>query len=385
MQLEYLNGLRGLCALSVVWFHFLYLWLPAALDGAMYRAHLGGAWEAVMARMPFYVAGNSPVCIFFVLSGYVLSLRFWRERSQACLISAALRRYIRLTGPVLGSVLLAWLLMKAGLLEFDALMAASGAGWKYYQMQPDLLMTLKEAFWDVYFAYNTSVSYNPVMWTMPVELKGSFVALAFLAILGNVQRRDLGYAVLAFIFIWPQTYIFAFVLGVWLADLNHAADRRGLRDRLARLRLLPHVATALSLYLLLYVNSTSSPVYGWLCTALPDWLDKEILLHILGAGCLVWACGHFRPCRSFFSWQPLVSIGHYSFSLYLVHIPVMLSLGSNIFLYMRAGEIGYGTSALSAFLACLPVVALMTVALDKFFDKPSGSLARRFSRWALRS
>ena len=115
MRLVYLDGMRGLFALSVVVYHLFFLFLPAAVTGNPEAMHLSGPWERILAGLPqFLYNGNCSVCVFFVLSGFVLSCRFWEKRETSLLTSAALRRYLRLTFPALASILLAYLLMKAG-------------------------------------------------------------------------------------------------------------------------------------------------------------------------------------------------------------------------------------------------------------------------------
>jgi len=73
----YLDGLRG-CAACVVLFSHLAIALNSPLLG-MFN-------------------GNAAVCVFFVLSGYVLT--DLSQRSDLTFPAQALRRYIRLVGPI---------------------------------------------------------------------------------------------------------------------------------------------------------------------------------------------------------------------------------------------------------------------------------------------
>src|SRR2546430_4455826 len=74
----YLDGLRG-CAACVVLF-----------------GHLAIALNSPLVRI---FNGNAAVCVFFVLSGYVLT--DLSQRSALTFPAQALRRYIRLVGPIL--------------------------------------------------------------------------------------------------------------------------------------------------------------------------------------------------------------------------------------------------------------------------------------------
>ena len=75
-RLSHLDGLRGAAAFSVFVCHFVQTFLPHIyyLD----RSESHGLWEDEFATSPFNIVvnGNFAVCLFFVLSGYVLSCRY---------------------------------------------------------------------------------------------------------------------------------------------------------------------------------------------------------------------------------------------------------------------------------------------------------------------
>jgi peptidoglycan/LPS O-acetylase OafA/YrhL len=65
------------------------------------------------SRLLRFFNGNAAVCIFFVLSGYVLA--DLSQRSELTFPAQALRRYIRLVGPILLTSTFAWGLLALGL------------------------------------------------------------------------------------------------------------------------------------------------------------------------------------------------------------------------------------------------------------------------------
>jgi len=75
-RLQHLDGIRGIAAFAVFVCHFIQVFVPHVyyLDAA--QGH--GLWEDEFATSPFniIVNGNFAVCLFFVLSGFVLSHRF---------------------------------------------------------------------------------------------------------------------------------------------------------------------------------------------------------------------------------------------------------------------------------------------------------------------
>ncbi len=100
----YLDGLRGVSALIVVLVHGI-----IAFDFALYTGLNENSltdWDIPISAFPFLLpmAGNYSVCIFFVLSGFVLSHSFRNTRLGS--LALIVKRYIRLTLPILVACLL---------------------------------------------------------------------------------------------------------------------------------------------------------------------------------------------------------------------------------------------------------------------------------------
>src|SRR4051794_11019896 len=92
-----LESIRGLAALAVVFCHCVNGFYPTLRKAA------------APPGTQLWQNGEFAVRLFFVLSGFVLSLSYFRQPSLVTLRSAAVRRYFRLLLPIAGSVLLAYL------------------------------------------------------------------------------------------------------------------------------------------------------------------------------------------------------------------------------------------------------------------------------------
>ncbi|KAI9135883.1 hypothetical protein BKA69DRAFT_1129683 [Paraphysoderma sedebokerense] len=91
-KLLYLEGIRGVAALSVAIFHFIRDIAPEVI----YSSELW--WK--YTPLALFWAGEVSVGIFFVLSGRVLALSYYKTAKIDNLISACLRRPIRLGIPL---------------------------------------------------------------------------------------------------------------------------------------------------------------------------------------------------------------------------------------------------------------------------------------------
>lgn len=129
-KIGYLEGLRGIASLIVVFHHYMCAFYPAMVFGAGAAFHIGPI-EARFAASPLNVLynGGFAVCIFFVLSGYVLTNRYFRIRQRDLVTSSAVRRYVRLMIPTLFTVIVAYLLSTANLYYNGLASNITGSTW----------------------------------------------------------------------------------------------------------------------------------------------------------------------------------------------------------------------------------------------------------------
>lgn len=209
---EFLDGLRGLAAVWVFVQHFM----PGFTGGAH---ELGFGQEGTylfvslpLVRLFFGNGGNSAVVIFFVLSGYVLSVgplqKLKQGRAKECrkgLLGALIRRPFRLyIPPFTISFIHALLLHVPGPLFLPL-------PW----LHPDENTIIEEIQWwweksSKYFSIFSETGsnlfaypYNVAVWTLPIELKGSILVYTILLILtlglnGADHRTPLMVAIMMF-------------------------------------------------------------------------------------------------------------------------------------------------------------------------------------------
>ena len=395
-QIVYLTSLKVIFAVVVVLMHFCLIFLPTTLSADTAQLHLSGAWEMWLARSAvLYPTGTFTICGFFLLTGFFVGLRFFQQQGDSAaqhqtLLSSACKRYIRLTGPVLFSVLLAWGLLQCGAMQAKPLVNETAHSMpvfgQLYGFVPSLPQAVYEGLWGNVFDFSMDHSYNPVLWTMETDVKGAFLAMAFLALAGNLRRRWLVYVLLLLVSF--KTFYMAVLLGVMLSDLLYARGTEWFREAWRRRAWLSWGALLLGICLIIYTcdgrNFSSHLLRGafWQQHGLGG--QSEVFFHIWGTALLVLAVCFLPRLQQFLSLQVFRCLGRYTFSIYLLHFPILSSLGCGLFWhsYTRGGS--YGESCLLAFAASMLLLAVLTWLSERYIEQYFSRLAGVFREWMMR-
>ena len=365
-KIDYLNGLRGVAAFQVVFHHFILAFYPALFFGGEWRNHLPAGMEDAASRSVLTVLwdGNFAVCIFFVLSGFVLSHKFFLKKEHEIVTASAVKRYFRLALPVAFSILVAFALMKLSLFYNQPAGVEAGSGWlsSFWNFQPDFADSLSQAFYGIFF--KDTFEYNVVLWTIAHEFMGSFLIYAFLAIVGKAKNRHFAYAALIIVF-W-QTYYLAFILGMILSDT--IAHERALVRKYDKTKLIRTGLLVLGLLLGSFPagRDPQGTMYAFMALS---WLtDPGTLYHTLGAFLLMVVLLESRKMQQFFSFRYFLFLGEISFAMYLLHFIILGSFTSFVFIQLEP-IMPYPYAVGLSFLASLPIILGVSYVVYKYVDR----------------
>ncbi|WP_179434105.1 acyltransferase family protein [Microbacterium pseudoresistens] len=356
-----LDGLRGLAALIVVFYHCSLLARPF-LDPE--------AWT-VLTRTPMklLLAGTESVLVFFVLSGLVVALPALREGFSWIRYYPA--RLLRLYLPVFGALLFAAALIL--LIPRDPATMPEGSWMRDAQattITPGSLLSeasLLRASYDI----------DNVLWSLRWELFFSLLLPLFVWIALRSRHHSLVVAALAVAatitgrlvesdaLVYLPVFLLGTVMAVNLDALRTYAARPAVR------RVVPYAGVAAALLL----------IGTWLARwVLPDgsigdralWGSAGLAAAVLVAIAAVWA-----PAARMLETRPMLWLGRISFSLYLVHVPII-------------GTVGYLLGVEHWWLACLIAVPLSLLVAAVFYrsvelpshrlSRAAGDLCRRLAR-----
>lgn len=382
-KLPALEGLRGIAALIVVIHHLrltffcnssaeisLHLSFMPHVPARLFRATIEGLYNGTFA-----------VWLFWVMSGFVLSLQFFLRSSQKSstaahdyLEEAFLRRYLRLLLPVLVSVLFAYLLLRFNLMFNQSMAEILGkpesVAWikNWYTFPASVLDAFKSAVWQCFFSYDQSQSYNNVLWTMEPELYGSIFLFSFLALLGHRSSRFLGYPLFAIVsYKLGIGWLVAFIGGIALCDLFTNRTQLPLSRYSSQLsvfrRICNHPWLAISFWALV-VTAAGFPNYYLSYVA-------------LAMGAIVMTLVS-KTSQHVLTSHISIFLGRISFGLYLIHVPVICSFSCGAYLTLYK-SLGHTSAALLVSAATVVISIILGYVFHLFVDLPAVRWSREFA------
>jgi peptidoglycan/LPS O-acetylase OafA/YrhL len=325
----------------------------------------------------FLYLADAAVSIFFVLSGYVLTRRFYVTGSVEDLQSAATRRYVRLVGPAFVSVMFAWMLQEFSAYSNHLAGQLGTAGWVialYTEPVGFIGAVFRGLVGAPLFA---RADLNGPLWTLQIELVGSVLLFAIYSLFGSRSKFLLivWFMFFAFLVSGRSTNILHYG-GLLAGSLLHIVEAKLKSSRpLSLLCLILGLLGVSFTFASFYdpINAFRLPnltPYG------PDLGSAPTAFwHTLGSIFLVAGVVGVPVAQRFLQHRLFVYLGRVSFSIYLLHFPLIMSLGYRTAAWGQSMGLSYIGYAGLAFLVTMVVLFVLSEIFCRFVDIPSIRLA----------
>ena len=349
--------MRGVAAFIVVLYHLSLVARPFLDTGTTGDAW----WWLTQTPLKIFTAGTEAVLVFFVLSGLVVALPALRSGFSWASFYAS--RAARLYLPVWGALVMAAVLIAA--IPRDAASVTPGS-WTINAnaTSTPLGQLLSEAS-----LWRASYDINNVLWSLRWELIFSIALPAFVGIALLVRRHAIAAAVVAGVMtiagrvidndalVYLPVFLIGTLMAVRLADLQRWAARRG-----------PVFWAVVSIGSLVLMTASFL-----LRFAVPAGSQGSAVVWgfagVGAAGLIVVALGS-PAVRSALSTPVAQWLGTTSFSLYLVHVPVIATIT-----FIVGDELWWLVALVS-----VPVSLLVGWLFFLLVERPSHRLAQRLGR-----
>ncbi|MDP1801223.1 MAG: acyltransferase [Bacteroidota bacterium] len=374
-KLAYLEGLRGIAALIVVFHHLVLLFYPALNYGNSFNTTIN---TIAVSPLNIFYNGDFAVCLFFVLSGYVLSYKYILTNDPHILAGYAIKRYFRLMPLIAISVIVIFLFNRLNCFHTQKLNDDLHLGdWltTMFNGDPSLVAMLKNIFYGIFLFGDNS--YNPVVWSMGIEFIGSMLLFGFLLFNHKLKPKWILFVIVLLLALYLKRYYYiSFLLGYALCYFD--------QKELFRVR-----SIILKFILLLA---------GIMCASYPaDWqhwntsiyafmtfegLDLFSFYHVFGSGILLMLITQHQASKQFFSLKPVLFLGKISFPMYLFHLIVLILVTPHVFSWFIL-TFNYNVCVLICIAICLPLILLVSYFSEIIIDKPALKLANKIEAWFL--
>lgn len=356
-----LDSLRGLAAFTVMLHHYLLTFRE------IYPYGQAGAplWARLLTYTPLHLfwAGYEAVLLFFVLSGFVLSLPAHAGQSLPY-TTFVTRRWIRIWLPYIVVVTVAGvcaLLMRR--LPVPGLSLWFADAWAGLSLEGYLNHLLLIGNLDPFGA-----QFIPVVWTLRYEMLAS---LCFPVLLWLSRRLSwpvvllLGAGLNLVGIVYSQTlrpfeFALMFLVGILLA--RHRTELILAFRRLPRLTHVPLLALALALYLATWLHWHADRSV-WETSLL------DLCVTAAAAFAIVTALAS-STAGTLLNWPAVVWLGRVSYSLYLVHTLVQL-----VALHL----LGRVVPPWALLIACVPLALGLAQLVHRWVELPAIRLGRRLA------
>ena len=302
-RIDFLDAIRGLASLTVVCSHFVLAYqLPRS------------KWLITSTPLHFWWDGSAAVSMFFVLSGLVLSLRYFRSGDASAITGPDVLRFgwSRFARIYLPYVVALFVVAACNLAAVKISRFFGGNQWTELAASAGPGRIAKESLLFVISASGERYTVIPQAWTLSVEL-----VISLLVPLGVIlaSRRIWWLAATTLVLMLGGLSLFAFhfTLGIVIGKFF---DR--IRER--RIGVLPWLSLT-AFGLLLY---TAGPTFHLRFGRM--WVTSG-----LGAAMLICACAASPRLSRLMSSRPLRYIGCVSYGIYLWHFAILALLGPIVY------------------------------------------------------
>ncbi|WP_268895176.1 acyltransferase [Goekera deserti] len=366
-RLTSLDGLRGVAALVVV-VHSTALALPSLAGQQLSPDRSSPAWWLTYTPLHLLWAGGEAVLVFFVLSGLVLALPHMRGSRPGTWAPYYRKRLVRLYVPVVVAVALTGLIVTL----VPRVVDPAASWWTNAHAGPATLSVLVH---DAGLLWGTGWLNSP-LWSLRYEVFFSLFLPVFVVLVRQLTA-PLWLSVPASLWMtaWAASaghqlisFMFVFAVGVLLAQQLATLAAWGTRVNASRSAgLLWTALTAGGLLALL--------TEWWVKALVADgtlWVPLGRPGGVLGTAVLVFVVLHCPAVRRAFDRRPVQWLGTISFSLFLVHEPIVVSVAT----FTPATPSGL----LVSLAVGLPLSLLAAVVFWWLVERPSLDLAGRVGR-----
>lgn len=306
-HLLFLDSLRGIAAIIVV------------------IGHNHGAFKSnnIFSNVIDFILRNTclnggfAVTLFFLLSGFVLSYNYFKDYNNEFILKQSIKRIPRLYLPVILTSIMYWIAIKNNILLNEEVISVNNSAFfqKFWNAEYGFFDFLLKCSYDLFILNDQEFCWNinSSLWTMPLELKFSFIVFFSIFFIKKTQHLIIVNIIsLSTIFFFEGSLIdyFPFLLGINVSFFFIINQKK--------------IPNYLLFILFLVGISLSFPqLYV---------IKSPISLKSIGAALIILVTLYSSSFQNFLKKRFLIYLGKISFGVYLIHNLILGTISSFFFI-----------------------------------------------------
>lgn len=388
-SLEWLNGLRGIAAFQVILLHFFAYFYPAFAGTGTNGRYAEAGISFYQSPFFFLLDGYTAVHLFFIMSGFVLAMAF--ENDRRSFSGKIVKRSIRLALPAAMATLLSYGLFAMAPTLSQLTYQITQSDWQnsIFHLQLNSIRITKEILVsNIFLGYQgTSIlkttpiagllqplatSGNAPTWTLHIEFWGSMLLLALSAAKNSPPKKYYIFIILIFVLTIGTSFYILFMAGFLSSRFrNQLSEKKYFGTTLIAIGILfPYFIPKEFLEFLFEISSKTPFLHSE---------NPTELVRTLSASIIFWGILQSGQAKRALEFKSFRWLGKISFSLYLVHFPLLFTLGAFVML-SSIPFMGYVPSSIVTFFTFVIVSLLVASAFERWIDRPAILLSRRAKR-----
>lgn len=332
-RITFLDGLKGFACLGVFTHHFFLSFFPASYFGADAPSMTASGFDTWLSTEPyaFFVNGNFWVCLFLLISAFLLSGKIFALRESPSdqsfdrLSRMILKRYLRLMIPAtLIGILNYFLVILLNITNLNYMQEVNALSFPKLLYHAVIHMwiqvdsSVQGPFWMLHYLVFGSYLAILIALATPIKSRWTPCIHLFLAVVMGICSRYYAGIVLGVMICYEYRY------GKFLPYLIRETSQHAKLLRFATGSILLLTGLFLGAYPSYVKPVNIYRIFNAYAFRDPDAYE---MIHCIGAACLLLSFFLLKGLASLFSTKPFLFIGKISFSIYLIHGMLLKYLG----------------------------------------------------------
>lgn len=358
-RIDYIDGIKGLCGIWIVLFHYLLAFAPFGFIGWCSGIKSSECFSYYFQNFPYSILTNCsfPLYLFFAIISFLPAIKFFKEGKNQSIKKQAVVRYFRFAPLIVATALIGYIIYALNLYENKQVGLLLNNSWisAFNTTSLSFKGAIANGLWKAIIFGESD--YCSVLWCMNIIFWGSYISYAIILLFGSMKRRWIIYTALFLLtFIYPKYT--AFLAGIVAADF--IANRNKVHKRCEWKGLL-------LIFLGLIVG-----IFPKVC--LNNIIEIYTLYGISSLFFLV-GCYESKIIQKILSLSWITRVGRISFSLILIHFMVLISFSSWLFVKVYSLNSSYPTALILVILTAIPVNWIAAIIFNKLVEKPTNKLS----------